>query len=237
MNKTLIAISAGLFVAISISTAALADAHDTDAAKAALLQALASYAPGDPPSEAMTREIDIAAARLEALAGPPDLQADASLADGLWLTLFSSQGVFGEVDLSFMTRALPGGGVNAGSGRIVQVLQELRPAIGMYRNTAFLEVGEDKLPAVHFATAELGISAERSNDITVRFRRIEFAPTSATVSPDALRAALGLPADAPLVHKIPVMEDVPPSTSTVTFLDEELRINRGKDYIAVLRRL
>ena len=201
------------------------------------MQALAAYQPGEPPTEEITAKIDAAAARLEALAGPPDLQADASLADGLWLTLVSSQGVFGDVDLAFMTRALPGGGVEAGSGRIVQVLQELRPSLGMYRNTAFLEVGDDALPAVHFATADLGVSSAQANVITVRFRRIEFAPTSAVVSPDALRAALGLPDDAPLVHEIPVMDGVPPSTSTVTYLDEELRINRGKDYIAVLRRL
>jgi len=233
--KTLVTIALLLFFVAPAP--GIAKAEELEQARAALLDVLADYRPGEPPDAAITTRIDAAAARLEALAGPPDLQADASLADGLWLTLFSSQGVFGEVDLAFMTRALPGGGVNAGSGRIIQVLQELRPSIGMYRNTAFLEVGEDALPAVHFATADLGVSAEQSNAITVRFRRIEFAPTSASVSPDELRRALGLPPDAPLVHDIPVMEGTPPSTSTVTYLDRELRINRGKDYIAVLRRL
>jgi hypothetical protein len=227
----------GLMIAFVVSRPVLADANEIDAARAELMGALAEYQPAEPPTEEIISRIDAAAARLEALAGPPDLRAEASLADGLWLTLFSSQGVFGEVDLAFMTRALPDGGVDAGSGRIVQVLQELRPSIGLYRNTAFLEVGDDALPAVHFATADLGVSAEQPNVITVRFRRIEFAPTSATISPDALRAALGLPAGAPLVHEIPVMDGVPPSTSTVTYLDKELRINRGKDYIAVLRRL
>ena len=236
MNRQFFVCLLGFFLVLGAS-AAYADSHEFGEARAALLQALAEYQPGEPPTEAITARIDAAAARLEALAGPPNLRADASLADGLWLTLFSSQGVFGEVDLAFMTRALPGGGVKAGSGRIIQVLQELRPSIGMYRNTAFLEVGEDALPAVHFATADLGVSAEQANMITVRFRRIEFAPTSAEVTPDALREALGLPADAPLVHEIPVMEGVDPSTSTVTYLDDELRINRGKDYIAVLQRL
>jgi len=237
MIRIISVISLTLLLVLGTATAATGEDPELVEARAQLMRALADYQPGQPPTEATTSAIDAAAVRLETLTGPPDLQADASLADGLWLTLFSSQGVFGDVDLAFMTRALPGGGVEAGSGRVVQVLQELRPSIGLYRNTAFLEVGEDALPAVHFATADLAVSAEQANVITVRFRRIEFAPTRAEVAPDTLRAALGLPSDAPLVHEIPIMEGVPPSESTVTYLDGQLRINRGKDYIAVLRRL
>lgn len=215
----------------------MAAGHAENEARAQLLQALEAYQPGSAPDAEVTRLIDAAAARLEQLVGPPDLQADASAAAGQWLTLFSSQGIFGEIDLSFMTRAMPGGGSEGGTARIEQVVQELRPAQGFYRNMMVMQVGAQGVPALYIATADLSISTAQSNLLEVRFRRIEFVPGSAAVSPAELRSALKLPAGTPLALEIPLMPGAPASDSTVTYLDDELRINRGKDYFAVMRRL
>lgn len=206
-------------------------------ARAALLAALTEYEPGSTPTADITARIDAAAAALERTGPAPDLNARSEQLRGQWLTRFSSQGVFGDVDVSFMTRTLPGGGASGGKAHVEQVLQELQPAKGQYRNTLVLRVGPDNLPALYFATAELGISNARSNDLEVSFRRIEFVPARVDVTPAALRAALGLGAEVPLAIDLPAMPNRPPSLSTVTYLDDGLRINRGKDYIAVLEKL
>jgi hypothetical protein len=220
-----------------VPTLLVAAGHAKSEARAQLLQALEAYQPGSAPDADVTRSIDAAAAKLEQLVGPPDLQADASAAAGQWLTLFSSQGIFGEIDLSFMTRAMPGGGAEGGTARIEQVVQELRPAQGFYRNMMVMQVGSQAVPALYIATADLSISATQSNLLEVRFRRIEFVPGSAAVSPAQLRSALKLAEGTPLALEIPLMQGAPASDSTVTYLDGNLRINRGKDYFAVMRRL
>lgn len=80
-------------------------------AKSALLEVLAGYEPGAQISEALKVRVSDAAAALEqAAGGPPDLLANIEQVSGQWVNLFSSQGVVGEIDVSFMTRALPGGG-------------------------------------------------------------------------------------------------------------------------------
>ena len=216
----------------------LAGSDTVAKAKADLLATLADYAPATAPDPALTRRIDQAAAALEqAAGGPPDLRATPGPAGGLWLTLFSSQGIFGDIDLAFMTRALLGGGEEGGTARIEQVLQELRPADRFYRNTMVMSVGPDDVAALYFATADLGISATQPNDLEVSFRRIEFVPGRADVSTADLRMALRLPPTAPLAIDIPISPDMPASVSTVTYLDDDLRINRGKDYIAVMQKL
>ena len=100
-----------------------------------------------------------------------------------------------------------------------------------------MSAGEDQTPLLHLATAELGIAEDQPNVLLVRFKRIEFVPASAEVDLPKLRSVLGLPADAHLAIDIPYDEKRPPSRSTVTYLDEDLRINRGKNYIAVLRKV
>jgi hypothetical protein len=206
-------------------------------ARAALLDALADYRPGAVPDAALVARIDSAAAALERTTATPDLRDAADLATGTWLTRFSSQGVFGEIDVAFMTRALPGGGAAGGKARVEQVLQELDPAKRFYRNTMVLSVGAEALPVLYFATADLGVSPTRPNDLEVSFKRIEFVSGRAGISQDALRRALGLADTTPLAIDVPAIPGRGPSVSSVTYLDEQLRINRGKDYIAVLEKV
>jgi hypothetical protein len=206
-------------------------------ARAALLRALDDYRPGAAPDAAMVARIDAAAAALERTAAAPDLRDAAGLATGTWLTRFSSQGVFGDIDVAFMTRALPGGGAAGGKAHVEQVLQELDPAKRFYRNTMVLTVGADALPVLYFATADLGVSQAQPNDLEVSFKRIEFVAGRAGISQDALRRALGLADPTPLAIDVPAMPGRGPSVSTVTYLDGQLRINRGKDYIAVLEKV
>ncbi len=208
-----------------------------DTARAQLLTVLAAEPPAAVPDAATTARISAAADELERLAGTPDLRAQGARLDGVWLTRFSSQGVFGEIDVAFMTRALPGGGAPGGKARVLQVLQELQPSKGFYRNTLVLEVGAERVPVLYFATAELSISAQRPNDLEVSFRRIEFVPGRADVSIEQVRSALALAPATPLAIDVPAHPARPASVSTVTYLDESLRINRGKDYVAVLEKL
>lgn len=240
MNESIAARAASFLLAGLLLMPAGVAAAETPAraeARAALLGALAEYRPGAAPDAAMVARIDAAAAALERTATTPDLRESAGLATGTWLTRFSSQGVFGDIDVAFMTRALPGGGASGGKARVEQVLQELDPAKRFYRNTMVLTVGADALPVLYFATADLGVSQARPNDLEVSFKRIEFVAGRAGVSQDALRRALGLADTTPLAIDVPAMPGRGPSVSTVTYLDGQLRINRGKDYIAVLEKV
>ncbi len=236
LNRRLVRLLSSCLLA-ALPGAAFSAEPPQAAARAVLLAALTEYEPGSTPTADITAKIDAAAAALERTVPAPDLNARGEQLTGQWLTRFSSQGVFGDVDVSFMTRTLPGGGASGGKARVEQVLQELQPAKGMYRNMLVLRVGPDSLPALYSATAELGISKTRSNDLEVSFRHIEFVPARVDVTPDALRKALGLGAEVPLAIDVPTTPVRPPSLSTVTYLDDSLRINRGKDYIAVLEKL
>lgn len=217
---------------------ASANPESVDDAKAALLAVIATYEPGGPVTDALTARITAAADALEQAAGaPPDLHKTPELADGQWRSLFSSQGIVGEIDVAFMTRALPGGGKRGGKATSHVVLQELRPTAGFYRNTMVMTAGENDTPLLHLATAELGIADDKPNDLTVRFRQIDFVPGRADVTPADLRTALGLGAGTPLTITVPVDPERPPSRSTVTYLDGDIRINRGERYIAVLQKI
>ena len=141
--------------------AKMAEADGVAAAKAALFEALTDYRPGVPATEELTARIDAAAARLEqAAGGPPDLRANLARLSGQWVSLFSSQGVVGEIEVSFMTRALPGGGHAGGKALSQVVLQELRPAERFYRNMMVMTAGDRNIPLLHVATAFTDVAEE-----------------------------------------------------------------------------
>lgn len=222
----------------ALAAAPLAAAHDHEPTpREALMQALEGYTPGAPVTEAITAPIDAAARALEASAPSPDLAADPTAADGFWVSLFSSQGIVGEVPVAFMTRALPGGGVEAGAATVTAVFQELRVAERFYRNTMLMTAGPDATPILYVADADVTVDAAAPQDLQVRFVRITFAPARAGDTLAEVRAALGLPDGAPLAAEIALTPERPASTSTVTYLDDDLRVNRGRGYVAVLRRV
>lgn len=214
------------------------EAASVDEARAALFEAIADYQPGAPVTDEITASISAAAAVLEQAAGkPPELAQMTDILAGQWANLFSSQGIVGEIDMAFMTRAHPGGGVSGGKALSHMVLQELNPEKNFYRNMMVMSAGENATPLLHIATAELGLAPDKPNVLQVRFKRIEFVPARADVTQDALRSVLGLPEDAHLAIDIPQDPAKPASRSTVTYLDEDLRINRGKNYIAILQKV
>lgn len=221
--------------------AAMGQGGEADAvqqAKSALLEVLAGYEPGSQISEALKVRVSDAAAALEqAAGGPPDLLANVERVSGQWVNLFSSQGVVGEIDVSFMTRALPGGGHAGGKALSKVVLQELRPAENFYRNMMVMTAGEQDTPLLHVATAMVDIDRQSPNFLQVRFKRIEFLPGRADVTLEQLREALRLPEATPLAVNVPVDLSKPAAASEVTYLDGDLRINRGKTYIAILRKV
>ena len=221
--------------------AAMGQGGEADAvqqAKSALLEVLAGYEPGSPISEGLKVRVSDAAAALEqAAGGPPDLLANVEQVSGQWVNLFSSQGVVGEIDVSFMTRALPGGGHAGGKALSKVVLQELRPAENFYRNMMVMTAGEQDTPLLHVATAMVDIDRQSPNFLQVRFKRIEFLPGRADVTLEQLREALRLPEATPLAVNVPVDLSKPAAASEVTYLDGDLRINRGKNYIAILRKV
>ncbi|MEM8981503.1 MAG: PAP/fibrillin family protein [Pseudomonadota bacterium] len=214
---------------------ALADNHAD--AKVDLLTALQAYEPGAPVTDSVLAAIDTAAAALEAAAEPPDLAANPAAAKGIWINRFSSQGIVGEIDLMFMTRALPGGGKPGRKANSLTVVQELDPEKRFYRNLMTMTAGEPAIPLLYIATADLGVAATAPNVLEVAFHTIAFVPARADVTLADVRAALGVAAEAPLSIDVPQDPERPPSTSTVTYLDDDLRINRGKDYIAILQRV
>lgn len=231
-------VAAVLAVAPGTATGQGGEADAVQQAKSALLEVLAGYEPGSQISEALKVRVSDAAAALEqAAGGPPDLLANVERVSGQWVNLFSSQGVVGEIDVSFMTRALPGGGHAGGKALSKVVLQELRPAENFYRNMMVMTAGERDTPLLHVATAMVDIDRQSPNFLQVRFKRIEFLPGRADVTLEQLREALRLPEATPLAVNVPVDLSKPAAASEVTYLDGDLRINRGKTYIAILRKV
>ena len=131
-----------LLLLLLVFSAAAQAQVSTDAAKAALLEVIKEYQPGMPVTEALTAKIDAATSALENSTEAPNLQADASGADGIWINMFSSQGILGDIDVSFMTRALPGGGQSGGKATALTVLQELHPEQRFYRNMMTMITGD-----------------------------------------------------------------------------------------------
>jgi hypothetical protein len=201
-------------------------------AKTDLLAILAGTDPTQPITAEDKARIEAAVAATEASAPLPDFNANPAGADGVWTTLYSSQGIFGQVPISFMTRAMPGGGADAGSAHVLQIWQEIDMARGFYRNSMMLEAGTT--PIHYLATANVAPAPARPNGFDVSFRQMTFAPGAPGVSNEQVRAAIALPEGTPLSIEV---ADPRPAPANVTYLDEELRINRGKDYVAVLRRV
>ena len=207
-----------IFLACSVPQSQAADVDD---AKAALIKALSEYTLGDPITKDITASIDAAAVALEQAAGDtPKLTEMTKILTGQWESVFSSQA------------AHPGSKTTAHIG-----LQELNPEKGFYRDMTVMSAGENKTPLLHIATADLGLAKDLPNVLEVRFHRVEFVPARADVSMKHLRTVLGLPEDARLSVDISDDSNRPVSRLTVTFVDEDLRINRGNDYIAVLRKI
>lgn len=207
-----------IFLACSVPQSQAADVDD---AKAALIKALSEYTLGDPITKDITASIDAAAVALEQAAGDtPKLTEMTKILTGQWESVFSSQA------------AHPGSKTTAHI-----VLQELNPEKDFYRDMTVMSAGENKTPLLHIATADLGLAKDLPNVLEVRFHRVEFVPARADVSMKHLRSVLGLPEDARLSVDISDDSNRPVSRLTVTFVDEDLRINRGDDYIAVLRKI
>jgi hypothetical protein len=215
-----------------------APAHSADAAalaelKSQLYAIVAEYEPGTPVTPEMDAKVSEAAKALEEAAGVPDLNAQATTLDGTWLNIYDTRNLAYQVNLKFMS-----GGVFPDTLVPVRMTtQELRPSAGFYRNTMIMEAGAEKVPFHYIATAGLGVNADKANVVDVSFKSFEFVPSDARYSGDDLRAALQLEPDTPLVLTMP--EGGPPSNSIVTYLDDELRINRGATtpYIAVMKKL
>lgn len=207
-----------IFLACSVPQSQAADVDD---AKAALIKALSEYTLGDPITKDITASIDAAAVALEQAAGDtPKLTEMTKILTGQWESVFSSQA------------AHPGSKTTAHI-----VLQELNPEKDFYRDMTVMSAGENKTPLLHIATADLGLAKDLPNVLEVRFHRVEFVPARADVNMKHLRSVLGLPEDARLSVDISDDSNRPVSRLTVTFVDEDLRINRGNDYIAVLRKI
>ncbi len=213
-------------------------AHSSDEAtpealKAQLLDVVAEYEPGTPITPEMDAKVSKAARALEEVAGAVDLNAQSDSLDGMWLSLYDTRNLHYQVDLKFMS----GGVFPEKLVPVRMTTQELRPGVGFYRNTMIMQAGEAKVPFHYLATAQFGVNADTANVVDVSFQTFEFVPSDAHHSTDDLRAALGLAADTPLVLTMP--DGIPPANSTVTYLDNDLRINRGTTtpYVAVNRKL
>jgi hypothetical protein len=136
-----------------------------------------------------------------------------------------------------MTRSLPGGGTPGGKARVHNVLQEIRLGDGFYRNMMMIDAGPARTPILYSATADVAVADDRPDGLAVRFKRFLFAPARADVGNEDVRQALALPETTPLALEIPADKLPPASPSIVSYLDGDIRINRGKDYIVVLRRV
>ncbi|WP_416908593.1 MAG: PAP/fibrillin family protein [Polymorphobacter sp.] len=203
-------------------------------AAADLLIILSGIDPTRPLADDVKARIEAAIAATEASAPAPDFGATPAAADGVWTTLYSSQGIFGDVPVSFMTRAMPGGGADGGTARVRQVWQEIDMGRGFYRNSMLLEAGPAATPIHYLATADVAPAPERPNGFGVAFRQMVFAPGAPGVDNAQVRAALALSAETPLSITVPSPQ---PAPATVTYLDDDLRINRGKDYVAAMQRV
>lgn len=210
-----------------------ADDATLEALKAQLLDVVAEYEPGTPVTPEMDAKVSDAARSLEEAVGTIDLNAQAKTLDGMWLSLYDTRNLQYQVDLKFMS----GGIFPEKMVPVRMTTQELRPEEGFYRNTMIMEAGDAKVSFHYIATAEFGVNADIANVVDVSFQTFEFVPSDAHYSTEDLRAALGLTQDTPLVLTMPA--GIPPANSTVTYLDNDLRINRGTTtpYVSVNRKL
>lgn len=200
-------------------------------AKRRLLEVVAEYRPGTRVTPELDTRIRAAADLLEAMSGgAPDIRGRPALVDGVWVCLYDSRDLLHEAGMRIMSGGLyPDARIPATS-----TLQILQPAQNYYRNVVLLAAGPQRIPVIYDATAQLGFDEKASNVFRVKFTRLAFLPGDARYGEADVRRALGLPDGAALVIDVP---PGPASPSTVTYVDGDLRINRGKGYIAVMRRL
>jgi hypothetical protein len=202
-------------------------------AKAKLLAAIARYTPGTAVTPDVDDAVKAAGADLEALAGVPNVVANPSLVDGQWRCLFDSRNLLHTVSRAMMTN----GAAADAPVSALQTTQELRPAEKLYRNMVFLAAGPERLPVLYVSSGVLGFDPSMPNMFQISFVGQDFIAGDARMSGADVRAALGLPDDFALSSRFPARGPFP---SEVSYVDEDLRINRGKlgnPYIAVLQRI
>ena len=196
-----------------------------------VLALVAEYRPGTPVDPALDARVRSAVDALERAAGaPPDVAANPASVDGVWLCVYDTRDLLHVAGMRIMS----GGRYPDAKIPARTTIQELRPAQGWYRNTVVLAAGPQQIPVNYEATAKLSLDPAAPNVFRVQFERLAFVPADARHDAAAVRAALGLPADAPLVIDVP---PGPASPSTVVYVDDAVRINRGKAYVSVLKRL
>jgi hypothetical protein len=196
--------------------------------KQALLTAVAAYQPGTPVTADIDAAVKAAGAALEATASVPNLVGAPDLVDGFWVCVFDSRDLLHQAGLGLMSGfAMPDRKVP-----VRATLQELRPALGFYRNQVTLDA--DGVPILYSSTADLAIDPAKPNALQVSFKEQAFMPADARYSLAQVRAALGAPDAVPLHSRFAPRGPFP---SLVTYVDADLRINRGEAYISVLRRV
>lgn len=129
---------------------------------------------------------------------------------------------------------MTGGALPAQMIPVLTTSQELRPAMNFYRNIMIMRAGEDRLLFSYISSANFAISAEVPNVFQVQFTTTSMVPAYGSISPEALKQALGIPNAMPLSFGGPPHGPFP---SVVTYADTDLRINRGDTYLPVLQRL
>lgn len=127
-----------------------------------------------------------------------------------------------------------GGALPAQMIPVLTTCQELRPAMNFYRNIMIMRAGADRLLFSDISSANFAISAEVPNVFQVQFTTTSMVPAYGSISPEALKQALGIPNAMPLSFGGPPHGPFP---SVVTYADTDLRINRGDTYLPVLQRL
>jgi hypothetical protein len=131
---------------------------------------------------------------------------------------------------------MTGGALPAQMIPVLTTCQELRPAMNFYRNIMIMimRTGADRLLFSDISTANFAISAEVPNVFQVSFTTTSMVPAHGSMSPEALKQALGVPNAMPLSFGGPPHGPFP---SVVTYAATDLRINRGDTYNSVLQRL
>ena len=198
--------------------------------KQSLLSIIGHYQPGSGVTAAQDDDVKAAALMLETECGPPDLRANPTLIDGMWLCIFDSRDLLFQANLAVMTA----GALPAQMVPVLTTFQELRSAFNFYRNTMVMQAGPEGLLFNYISTAEYLVAPEAPNVLQVSFTTTAMVPADARISPLALKKALGMPETMPLSFGGPPRGPFP---SIVTYCDADVRINRGVAYISVLQRL
>jgi hypothetical protein len=195
-----------------------------------LLRLIAEYSPASPVTADFDARVKAAAAKLEATLPRPNVAANPALVEGIWLCTYDTRDLLHAAGMKIMS----GGQYPDAKIPARATIQELDPARGFYRNTVALLAGPKQIAVNYEATASLSLDPAEPNVFRVKFEQLAFVPADARYSQAEVREALGLAAGASLYIRVP---PGPASPSEVTYVDADLRINRGKTYVSVLQRL